>query len=280
MSIDPIINDHDSKAPNYDFVDANQAMLDQAQRVQKDIQQSNTDLSDYYKKLHSMNVTAGYAMILLFFILGASNQSSTFMGYFTDKSGVTGDRLSLNGSVTKVGNILNNFTQSNNNNPNNLTQVFGTDTNKLLDELSDAGGNYPDLDPTAADPSMDPSTQNSVFTELQAIRQEFKLGLPYDPTGSDTYYFDPTDPSKIQNFAELQTDLGQQGDVKGSTDAAKLMTDNFGTNTQTTQTASAVLNNDQKTFTSMEQAVQSFLASIAQWWNTQVKNCNNHMTTS
>lgn len=259
------------------FQKDNAKMLADAQKVQEDIKQAAQDHDDYMKKLANPDLNSDYALILLFYIMGASNQDSTALGQWTNQSGVTGDRLAFNGALTTVNNDLNNMTQSNNADPQSLI-IFGTDANKVLDELTDAGGAYPNLDPTIANPTMDPTTQGSVVDQLKAIRQEFKLGLPYDPTGTDVYYFDPSDSSKIQTFAELQQDLGEQGDVKGSTDAAKLMTDDFGTNTQTTQTSSAVLNNDQKNYTSMMQTVQTFLAAIAQYWNTQVKNANSHMS--
>lgn len=275
MSIDPVITDKQFQADN-------QQLLEDAAKVQADIKQTAADKAAYLKKLDDPNMSSSYALILLFYILGASGQTSTMLGYFTDQGGISGDQLALNGALTATGNDLNNMTQSNNNNPASM-YVFGNDTNLLLNELSNAGGAYPNLDPNAANPSMDPQAQNSVFNELKQIRQEFYLndGSGYDPDpNSPTCYFEPNTSSKIETFYGLQQDLGQQGDPQQATEAAKMMTDNFAANTQTTQTTSAVLNNDQKTYTSMEQTIQSFLASIGQWWNTTVKNANSHMTTS
>lgn len=265
------------------FLADNAQMLADAQKVQDDIKQAQQDHTDYINKLKDPNLNANYALILLFYIMGASNQDSTALGQWTDQSGITGDRLAFNGQLTTTINDLNNMTQSNDKDPQSLI-VFGKDMNKVLDELTDAGGafSYLDSDPTktpSGQTTMDPDAQGSIVTQLTGIRQEFKLGLPYDPTGTDVYYFDPTGgDNAITNFWQFQQDLGEQGDVQGSTDAAKLMTDNFSTITQTGQTASAVLNNDQKNYTSMMQTVQSFLAAIAQWWSTQVKNSNSHMS--
>ncbi len=267
-------------------------MLADAAKVQADLAALNDPttgaIATYKKKLADLkNADPMQALMLLFYILGASGQDSTTLGIWSDQSGITGDRLALNGDVTAVGNDLNKMTNSNDSDPNSLN-IFGQDADKFLDQLSGTG-HYadPNMAPNTQDPSkssMDPEAEQSVYNQLLGIRQLFKITDPVDPnynppTGA-TYYFDPTDSNKIQSFQQFQTDLGLQGDVQGSTDAAKIITDNFGTNTQTTQTASAVMNNDQKTYTSLMQSTQSFLAAIAQWWNGIVKGTTSHMLTS
>lgn len=266
------------------FDNDNNAMLAKANQVQADLTQSENDITAYMQKLKNPHLNEDYALILLFYILGASNQPSTLLGTYTDKSGVTGDRLALNGLLTKVNNDLNNFTQSDDPDPNTIHKDFLPDMNKVLDELNGTSTDpaAAGLNPNLTNPSMNILAEKSVFNELEGIRYEFyDSTLAYNPPTTDTLHFD-VDPGQpygyFTNFADFQKALGQQGDpFPYATKAAKTMTDNFGTNTQTTQTASAVLNNDQKTYTSMEQAINSCLASIAQWWSTQVKNVNSHM---
>lgn len=267
------------------FDEDNQKLLDDAAKLQASITESQQAYTHYLDQLKNLKVNANYALILLFYIMGASSSDSTTLGYFTDKAGITGERLTVNGDLTTVGNDLNNMTNSNANDQGALMTTFGNDSDILLDELSGdpTRTNYKaNLDPNAANPSIYPQAEQSVYSQLLQIRQLFNINesnenYNYNPGSDQTYYFDPNDPNKIQSFYEFQQDLGLQGDVKGATDAAKIITDNFSTNTQTTQTSSAVLNNDQKTYTSMMQSIQSFLAAIAQWWNGIAKGANSHM---
>lgn len=269
---------------NAQFQTDNDKLKADAAKLQASITESQTAYQQYLSHLKSLNVSSTYALILLFYIMGASSNDDTSLGYFTDKAGITGERLQVNSDLTAVGNDLNNMTNSNSQDPTLLT-TFGNDSDILLDELSGdpSRTNYdPNLDPNAANPSIDPQAEQSVYTQLAQIRKQFNIqesneNYNYNPGPNDTYYFDPNDPTKIQSFYEFQQDLGMQGDTKGATDVAKIITDNFSTNTQTTQTSSAVLNNDQKTYTSMMQAIQSFLAATAQWWNGIVKGANSHM---
>jgi hypothetical protein len=271
---------------NQQFQKDNQQLLADAKQLQDSITEANNAHTQYLKNLKNLNVSATYALILLFYIMGASSNDDTSLGDFTNKAGITGERLKVNSDLTAVGNDLNNMTNSNSKDPA-LVTTFGQDSDILLDELSgDPSRTHynSDLDPNAANPSIDPQAEQSVYNQLAQIRKQFNIDDPgesynYNPGPNDTYYFSgfPNEGSKIQSFYEFQQDLGQQGDVKGATDVAKIITDNFSTNTQTTQTSSAVLNNDQKTYTAMMQAIQSFLAATAQWWNGIVKGANSHM---
>ncbi|MDE3047460.1 MAG: hypothetical protein KGI83_03840, partial [Verrucomicrobiota bacterium] len=178
------------------WVEDNAAFLAQAQEVQNGVAQiygngspSNPgDLAAFKAKLDKMDVSASYALMLLFYILGASSQNSTLLGYYTDKSGLTGERLKLNGLLTKVDNDLNNMAQSNSSHSSDMV-LFCQATDTVLNELN---GGDPNLNPNAAYPSMDPEAQLSVYNQLLQIRQLFYLGndAPYDPTG-DSYYFAP-----------------------------------------------------------------------------------------
>lgn len=278
MSVNPVIDD--SK-----FQSDNKEMLAAAAQVQEQLASGVSDTASYKQRLKNISSDPSIALIQLFFILYASPGDNTRGGLVQDQIGTTGAQLKLNGALTAVGNDLNNMVNSDNNNPASLS-VFANDSSQLMGELSgDKSNKYysKDLDPNLASPSLDPTTEKSIHDNLQSIRKFFNIpdaAVPGDNPvqGTDTYYFDPSDSKYIQSFGELQDLLKKQGDGKSATEAAKAITDDFATNTQSTQTASAVLNNDMKTYSPLLQAIQQFDGSLAQMINAVKKASISHTT--
>lgn len=279
MATDPVID-------NQKFIDDNNALLAAAKAVQEQLAEAQNDMNTFKEKLKKLSSDPQLALMELFYLLYASPNDSTMGGQIQDKMGITGEQLKLNGALTAVNNDLNNMINSNNNNPQSMN-VMANDMSMLKGELSGDKSNpfynkY--LDPNSANPSMDPGAEKSVFNQLAALRKLFYIpnpNVPSDnPTSSETFYFDDTGADgKISSFYQYQQDLGQKGDVQGSTDAAKLITDDFATSTQTTQTASAVLNNDMKTLSPLLQTIQQFDSTFAQSMNAVIKAAINHTST-
>lgn len=247
------------------FQKDNQALLNAAQQVEELKISQGSDNTDYKNLLHNLSSNPDLALMQLFALLYASPNNATMGGIVQDKIGITGAQLKLNGALTTVDNDLNNMVNSNNDNPASL-KVFTHDTEDLMGELQRGYvmGN------------IDPSTDHSLLTQLQTIRNLFWIGgSDHDPRSG--FIFNDVGTKDINSFAEYQKLLGEQGDTKNATKAAKIMTDSFATNTQTTQTASAVLNNDMKTYSPLLQAIQQFDTSIAQLINAVKKASISHI---
>ena len=234
-----------------------------AKEVNDAIAKEGADKADYDLKLDSVDQLikqgkTALALAELFFLMGASDSNSTAAGHFQNDIGITGKRLKLNGALTKVSSDFSTMFNSGDKDPNNL-KVFDQEINIMQDKLSDTSGPLYQ--------AMDSGTLGQMKTEYDAIDAMFSSG-GHSGTG---VYFDATDPTKINSFEDLQTCLKSQSDAKGSTEAAQGFSNANATLVQTSQTTSAVLNNDMKTESSVLQAIEQFLGSLYQMNHEQIK---------
>ncbi len=258
-----------STPPAFDkkFQDDNNAMLADATEVQNLIwardgkpapHKTPGDNSIFHTELGKISKNPDVALMQLFALLYASPTNATMGGIVQDNIGVTGAQLKLNGALTTVNNDLNNMVNSNSKNSDDL-DTFKTDIQTVITELGDKSllGN-PEI--------MDQGANGSVQTQLTTIVNLFQgKGAKFGKAKG-----------LIHSFHEYQKLLNEQGDQKSVTEAAKTITDGFSTATQTTQTASAVLNNDMKTYSALLQAIQQFDTAIAQVINAIRKASVNH----
>lgn len=309
-----------STTPNQAYMNAYQAfqtdnaeMIAAAAKVQADIAQIASDNSTYIGDLQALEKEiksgADPSVILVRFmiLLGASSSGATLEGQMNSQIGLAGDRMVLNSEITKVTGDLTNEINSNSQGyvvidggPVDVMSVSAMQMDTFLDEigadpnLSHSSPYYnADLDPNNPNSAMDKNTQQLVIGEWVGIRKLFNItaGVDagpngpnadgfYTPKSGDTYYFDPTDSTKIYDFQEYQTLLNQQGSGggdKGATLAGKIITDNQEAAQEATNTTNAGLNNKVKTYSALNQAINQGIAGIAQWVNTIEKTANSHM---
>jgi len=86
----------------------------------------------------------------------------------------------------------------------------------------------------------------------------------WNPQAGTTYYFDPNDPTYLQSFGEMQTNMSQPGDLKFATEASTQMTDDFNAITSTTQTLQATANEEITQMANSMKLLQSFDVKLAQ----------------
>jgi hypothetical protein len=186
--------------------------------------------------------------------------------------GVKGEALTIQGDLAKCGNDLQAITQSTNpvgsgGKTDVINEVKGLD--QMLDVLGTTGEGstswYNEVQKAIG--GTGGATASSLDGEFSKIRDLFYWSADpesgkYNPPQASVYYFDPSDPTKLQSFYDMQQQMGQQGG-EDATAASKKMVDGFNTNNATTQSANAASNVEISQLANDIKTGSSFISDMA-----------------
>jgi hypothetical protein len=239
--------------------------------MQNELKQAEADYQAAYQKL--LKECPLMAIILLI-----SNPGCTML---QDNLGISGAGLQIQGDLSKLGNDMENDTNSKDTTTGDsgLVAKVAGDLDKTLDML----------DPNSSDPvnqaiqqGIGPTGAGFLHQEYLTIRQDINWehdsidGNKYNPASGATYHFDVDNSQYIQSYGEMQNEMSQQGDPKSANEAAKIKTDAFNMNTSTTQSTNAASNemitNQKNIITSWQSLGSSLMHNFADLVKAAIQN--------
>ena len=204
-------------------------------------------------------VGKAYNMLL---ILLATGGSDTLAGQL----GVSGEVLHVQGDIAACNNDLQNITHSSQTGANGATDVQdemnGLDTMNSV--LTGSGASwYADVQQALGGTAGGGgSTAESIDQQYVSIRQEFVSAPGGNPNG---YYFDPSDTTGtyLTSFGQMQTNMGQPGDIDHANEASDGMVGPFNIVTSTASSANTATNEKITQEANDIKSVTSFLTDMA-----------------
>ena len=189
------------------------------------------------------------ALMYFFYYLSCSvspNNHANMLGLFDDQVKGWGQSMAVNAYAGKLNSLITDLTDDS----VDTSQVPITDQVKIAKQA--VGLLITAYQSSDVKSALDPSEIDTIQAQLKTIQDTLNNDFT---EGTD-------DPKKLSSFDEMKTLLGQPGNVKGSADAAKSLTDALQIVTSSIQNTNAAFNEKVGQVTGTEKSLQSFISSL------------------
>ena len=189
------------------------------------------------------------ALMYFFYYLSCSldtNNHANMLGLFDDQVKGWGQSMAVNAYAGKLNSLLTDLTDDSVDTSQVPVGQQVTIAKQAVGLLIDA------FNSDDVKSALDPSEIDTIQAQLKTIQDTLNNDFT---EGKD-------DPKKLSSFDEMKTLLGQPGNVKGSADAAKSLTDALQIVTSSIQNTNAAFNEKVGQVTGTEKSLQSFISSL------------------